>query len=123
MDIICLLEKHFDSSIQPDHEYLEIPGYNSACSYHPSNNKRGGVCLYYKVLLPLTAVNIRFLKKCITFEVMIGDKQCNYVTLYWSSSQNQDGFDSFSKNLEVTYDKVASKNPFMLAVIGNLNAK
>ena len=40
-----------------------------------------------------------------------------------SPSQNQDEFDSFSKNLEITLDKLAFNNPFMLIVIGDLNAK
>ena len=51
----------------------------------------------------------------------VGDKQCNFVALYRSPSENE--FDSFSKNLEITLNKLALKNPFMLAVIRDLNAK
>ena len=40
-----------------------------------------------------------------------------------SPSQNQDEFDSFSKNLEITLVKLALNNPFMLVVIGDLNTK
>ena len=54
---------------------------------------------------------------------MIGDKQYNFVTLYRSPSQDQEEFDSFSKNLEITLDKLALNNPFMFVVIGDLNAK
>ena len=54
---------------------------------------------------------------------MIGDKQCNFVSLYRSPSQDQDEFDSISKNLEITLDKHALNNPFMPVVIGDLNAK
>ena len=35
----------------------------------------------------------------------------------------QDEFDSFSKIREITLDKLALNNPFMLVVIGDLNAK
>ena len=123
MDIICLSETYLDSSIQSDNDNLEIPGYNLVRSDYPSNNKRGGVCIYYKASLPLRVIDICFLQECIIFEVMIGDKQCNFVALYRSPSQDQDEFDSFSKNLEITLDKLALNNPFMLVVIGDLNAK
>ena len=32
---------------------LEIPGYNNHHADHPSNCKRGGVCIFYKATLPL----------------------------------------------------------------------
>ena len=90
---------------------------------HPSNNKLGSVCIYYKASLPLRVIDICFQQKCITFEVMIGNKQCNFVTLYRSPSQNQDEFDSFKKNLAISLDKFALNNPFKIVVIGNLNEK
>ena len=54
---------------------------------------------------------------------MISEKQCTFIALYRSPSDDQDKFDSFSKNLEITLDKPALKKPFMLVVIGDLNAK
>lgn len=48
IDIICLLETYFDSNILFDDSNLEIPGYNLVSSDHPSNRKRGGICIYYK---------------------------------------------------------------------------
>ena len=123
MDIICLSETYLDSTIQSDNDNLEIPGYNLVRSDHPSNNKRGGVWIYYKASFPLRVIDICFLQECIIFEVMIGDKQCNFVALYRSPSQDQDKSDFFSKNLEITLDKLALSNPFMRVVIGDLNEK
>ena len=51
-DIICLSETSHNSEIQSDDEKLEIPGYNLIREDHPSNSKRGGVCVYYKRSLP-----------------------------------------------------------------------
>ena len=45
-DIICVSEKHLDSSNTSDDDNLAISGYNLIRSSHPSNNKRGGVCIY-----------------------------------------------------------------------------
>ena len=52
---------------------------------------------------------------------MIGDKQCNFVALCHPFRTIE--FDSLSKNLEITLDKLVLKNPFMLAVVGDFNAK
>ena len=99
-----------------------FPGYNLVRSDHPSNSKRGGVCINQKASLPLRVINICFLLECITFKVMIRNKQCYFVALYRSPSQNQDQFDSFSKNLEITLDTLKLSNPSMLAAIRDLNA-
>ena len=66
-DIICLLETYLDSSIPTNNDNLDIDGYNLLRSDHPSNTKRGGVCIYYKNLLylPLRVININYLNKCI----------------------------------------------------------
>ena len=57
-DVICLSETYLDSTVASDDENLEITGYNQVRSDHPANTKRGGVCLYYKICLPLRALDI-----------------------------------------------------------------
>ena len=52
-NIICLSETYLDSSILVDDDNLEISGYNLIHLDHPSNSKRGGVCIYYKNVLLL----------------------------------------------------------------------
>ena len=52
-DIICLSETYLHSNTPLDDGNLEISGYMLVRSDHPSNTKRGGVCLYYKNNLPL----------------------------------------------------------------------
>ena len=61
INIICLLGAYFGSSVQLDNDNFEIPVYNLVRSDHPSNSKRGGVCIDYKVLLPFRTINICFL--------------------------------------------------------------
>ena len=83
-DIICLSETYLNSSNSYDDQTLEISGYNLVRSDHPLNSKRGEVCIYYKNYLPLQIIN--YLSECINFEIMIGNKICNFITLYRSSS-------------------------------------
>ena len=46
-DITCISETYLDTSIISDDGNLEVLGYNLIRSDHPSNSKRGGVCIYY----------------------------------------------------------------------------
>ena len=87
-DIICLSEAYLDSTVPLDDDNFVISRYNLILSDHQSNTKRGGACLYYKNCLPLSVLNISYLKECLNFELKIGDKSCNFVALYMSPSQS-----------------------------------
>ena len=122
-DIICLSETYLDSSTTSDDDNLAISGYNLIRSDHPSNNKRGGVCIYYKNFLPLRVLGIQYLQECINFELNIGGKICNFISLYRSPSQTQDEFEKFIDNLELNLETLCQNNPFLIVLIGDLNAK
>ena len=94
-DTICLSETYLDSNTPLDDENLEISGFTLVCSDYPSNTKRGGVSLYCKNNLPVRVVNIGYLNECLTLELKVGDKMCNFVVLYRSPSQSQDEFETF----------------------------
>ena len=107
-DINCLSETYFNSETLPNDTRLELPGYNLFLSDHPSNNKRGGVCVYYKSTLPLRILNISNLDECINFEVSIANKICRFIHLYRSPSQKQDEFQEFKSNLEINLDALSA---------------
>ena len=90
---------------------------------HPSNIKKGGVCIYYRNFLPLKLVNIHYLNESITFEIKLGDKVCNFVSLYMSPNQSEEDFENFCNNLELTLDAVSATNPFLIVAIGDFNTK
>ena len=71
MDIVCLSETYFDSSIKLGNNNLEIPGYNLVRSDHLLKNKRCGVCIYYKASLPLRVIDVCFPQECMIFELMM----------------------------------------------------
>ena len=49
---------------------------------------------------------------------MVGDERCNVITLYRSSSQLQDQFESFKENLELNFESVMQNNPFLIVLLG-----
>ena len=93
-DSICLSEYYLNSEVFSSDSNLQIPGYNFARMEHPSNTKRGSVCLYYKCSLPPKVIDVSYLQEFINFEVKIGDKTCNFVNLYRSPSQTKDEFEN-----------------------------
>ena len=58
----------------------------------------------------------------INFEVKIGDKTCNFISLYRSPSQTKDEFENLIKNLEINLEHIANKSPFLIVVLGDFNA-
>ena len=90
-------------------------------SDHPLTSKRGGACIYYKKSLLLRIASVSYLSDCINFKIMIGNKICNFITLYRLPSQNQDNFPAFIDNLEMNLETLAQRNPFLMVVLGDFN--
>ena len=123
MILLVFLRGNLNSKISTDDKNLKIPGYYLLHADHPSNNKRGGVCIFYMTNLPLRVLNISYLSECITFEISIGNKICRFVHLYRSPSQTQDKFQTFKSNLMLNLDALLCGNPFLTVMIGDFNAK
>ena len=77
-----------------------IPGYDLIRSDHHSNNKTGGVTIYYKNFLPFKLIDINYLSVNIPLKLQISSKICNFIFLYESPSQTADNFNSFLDNLK-----------------------
>ena len=51
--------------------------------------------------------------------IKLGDKICNFASLYRSPSQSEDDFENFCNNFELTLDAVSATNPILIIAIGN----
>ena len=118
-DIICISESYLNSDTSSNDNNLNIPGYNMSRADHPSGNRRGGVCIYYKESLPIKMLNINYLQECICFDLKIGSKLCTIVSLYRSPSQSVDEFNNFLNNLNLTLESITQNNPFVTDNNGN----
>lgn len=111
-------ETYLEHSTLPDDDIL---GYNLVRADRKSNSKRGGAYIYFKNYLPLKIFDLQYLQECINFELMVG--KCIFISLYRSRSQTKDSFHSFRENLELNLDSVASKNAFLIVLLGDFNAQ
>ena len=111
-DIIRPSKTYLYSSISSNDGNLEVPGHTLVHSDNPNNTKRGGVCIYLLISLPLKVLDIQFLNKCINIKINIGGKAYNFLCLYRSPSQSRDTFEIFADNIELTLDTLTKNNPF-----------
>ena len=100
-DIICLSETFLDSTVSQHDEDIMINGYSLLRVDHPSNSKRGGVCLYFKEHLPLIRRNdLSILQECLVTEIIVGNEKCFFTCLYGSQNQNHEELENLSSNLD-----------------------
>ena len=110
-DFLCACETFLDSSFESNDKVLMIEGYNLIRSDHPSNNKRGGVCIYYIESLALRIVNITSLTECLVCEVTMQNKKGCVTVVYRSPSQSTSEFESFLSGWEDLLSNVLFQNP------------
>ena len=71
----------------------------------------------------LKVIDVSYLQECINFEVKTGDKTCNFISLYRSSSQTKYEFENFIKNLELDLEYIVNQRPFLFVVLGHFNGR
>ena len=123
-DIFCLSETFLDSSIADDDQRLKIDGYDLHRCDHPSNSRRGGVCLYYKSHLSLVRrSDLTDLNECLVCEVRCGSKRSFITLLYRSPSQDGENFMLFKRQWEDTIININNCSPAVSVYVGDFNAR
>ena len=74
-NVICIGETYLDSSLRTDDRDILINAYNIIRADHPSNNTRGGGCIYYRESLAIQLVKTNYLSECLLCEVSINNKK------------------------------------------------
>ena len=76
-----------------------------------------------KKTLSLRVFSVLYLQEYINFELTIGRKICNFISLYRSSSQTQDKFEKIIENPKLKLEILCQNNPVLIVLIGDLNTK
>ena len=63
------------------------------------------------------------MKECIILEIQLNGKSLILCTLYRSPSQSSEEFDIFMQNFESDLGCIADKNPYLIVILGDFNAK
>ena len=100
-----------------------LEGYNLIRFDHPSNTKRGGVCIYYKESLVVRLVDITSLPECLLCEVTIQNKKGFVAVMYRSLSQSSIEFESFLSGFEDMLSSVLFSKSQFTVILGNFNAR
>ena len=123
-DLICLYETYLNSSQTTHDTTLTLDWYKLVRADHPSDTRRGGVCIYFKECLPIKFLDITTLSECLVCQIEYQNKKGVIVTLYCSPNQNNEEFDLFLRRFEQIVSHVLSTNPFfVLLLLGNFNMK
>ena len=76
-DSLCLSETFLDSSVDISDTRININGYPLLRAEHPSNTKRGGVCLYYKNYLPvIRRTDLSDFQDWVVAEIKVDKERC-----------------------------------------------
>ena len=123
-DIICLSETFLNSSIQFIDDRISVDGHNLIGADHPSDSKRGGVCIYYKeYILLIKQDNICTLHNCLVTEIHSQGEKCFLTCFYCSPSQTHDEFEDLCTKFYLLMSN--TNNEFLLCSIitGDFNAR
>ena len=75
--LVCLSETFLDSTIPNVDVDIQINGHSLLRGDHPNDIKRGGVCIYFKKLLPLIRTNdLIIIKDYLVTEINVNNEKC-----------------------------------------------
>ena len=122
-DFICISEKYLDSTISSDNNNLNISGYNLIRADHPSNSKRGGVCIYYKEFLAVQTLSNIGLPDCLVCKVCLGNKTGYVAVTYRYPSQTYLEFQKFLTSFDTLLQNLQNLNPHLTMILGDFKAR
>ena len=101
-----------------------INSYSLLRADHPSNSKRGRVCLYFKEHLLLIRRNdVSILQECLVTEFIVDNENYFFTCLYRSPNQNHEELENFNSNLDLLLSNINDNHPTCSIIIGDFNAK
>ena len=117
LNIISLSETFLFSSIDISDTRININGYSLLRADHPSNTKRGGVCMYYKNYLHVVR------RTDLVAKIIFDKEKCFLTCLYRSPSQNDDKLETFCSDLTFLLNNINKFQPSCSVFLRDFNAK
>ena len=94
-------------------------------SNHPSNVKRGCVCIFYKETLGVRVVSLSNVcnSECIICEVSVQNNESYNGVVCRSPSQDANEFQTFLSNFEINVSNTTANNALFIIILGDCNAR
>ena len=123
-DLIAISETRLNSTIGNDVTPIDGPSRETHRADHPSDNKIGGVCLYFREgLLIKCRKDLELLQEMIVAEITISRKKILFSTIYRSPSQNSEQFEHFIDRLHRSLNVMQRERPHLVILTGDLNCR
>ena len=117
-------ETFLDSTIDLNDGSININGYFIFRADHPSKNKRGGVCIYFKQSLPLIrGDDLSMMQGTIVTKISVENETCFFTCFCSSPSQDHDKLNNFCSELNLCLTNINNNQPACSVLIGDFNAK
>ena len=81
---ICIYKTYLDSVTSHDDLNPKITSFTLIGADHPSNSKRGGVCIYCRHSLAFWLLDIHYMDEYIIFKLSFMGRIYNFISLYRS---------------------------------------
>ena len=123
-DIICLSETFLNSFIQNDDDTIKIEGHNLIRLDHPSDSKKGGICIYFKKHISLIERDdICTLDNCLVTAICSQNEKCFLSCLERSPSQRHDEFENFCIKFDILLSQINDKFHICSVATGDFNTR
>ena len=119
-DLIALSKKNLNETIH--NEEILVEGFSKEIfrNDHPSGDKQGGVCIYFKENFPIKhRKDLEIMQESIVCEISLRRKKILFVAVYHSPNQTNDEFEVCYNKLQDTLDQIKDAKPHCIILIGN----
>ena len=116
-DVICISETYLDKSV--DNDALSIDSYNIIRADYPHNQKRGGVCIYFKEQFKLQQIITPNFSECFFCEMSMESKTVYIAVKYRSPSQTASKFANFLENFEKLLYQIQQFRSSFAVILGD----
>ena len=123
-DLMVLTETYLNKTVK--NEDIIIDGFSTEIfrGDHPSGDKQGGVCVYFKENLPVKRrKDLEILQETVICEISLGRKKVFFVALYHFPDQSNKDFEQFYHKLQDNLDQIKELKPHCTILTGDFNCR
>ena len=123
-DLFAVSEFLLNESIENNDLFIEGFSKEIFRNDHPSGNKVGGVCLFFKQNIPIKRrQDLELIQETIDTEISLGRKKIFFVVVYRSPNQSSEEFNIFQESLKVIIGKIKDRKPHCIILTGDFNCR